>query len=199
MNNAVHTEPYRGCTIAVYHDQDAGNPRKEWDEPGHMVCWHSRYNLGDEHSYRHPSDYEEDRETLNLAIELPLYLYDHSGLTMRTGPFGCPWDSGQVGWIYLTREEVKKEYGWTRLTKDRLEKLRQSLESAVKTYDTYLRGNVYGYVAEGPDGEHIDSCWGFYGDSDDEYMLGEAKAAIDYHLQKSAEQAHASAECMIGL
>lgn len=32
-------------------------------------------------------------------LMLPLYLYDHSGITMNTTGFSCPWDSGQVGWI----------------------------------------------------------------------------------------------------
>ena len=32
---------------------------------------------------------------------LPLYLYDHSGLTMSTNDFGDRWDSGCVGFIYM--------------------------------------------------------------------------------------------------
>jgi hypothetical protein len=41
------TEEYKGYTIKVEYDEDAQNPR-EWFEPaGTMVCWHSRYNLGD--------------------------------------------------------------------------------------------------------------------------------------------------------
>lgn len=35
-------------------------------------------------------------------ITLPLYLMDHSGLAMQTTSFNDPWDSGQVGWIYVS-------------------------------------------------------------------------------------------------
>lgn len=43
-------------------------------------------------------------------IVLPLHLYDHSGITMSTGGFSCPWDSGQVGYIYVTPKALEEEY-----------------------------------------------------------------------------------------
>lgn len=36
------------------------------------------------------------------VVMLPLYLYDHGGITINTTGFHCPWDSGQVGWIHTT-------------------------------------------------------------------------------------------------
>ena len=47
----------------------------------------------------------------DIVFYLPLYLYDHSGITMNTGGFSCSWDSGQMGWIYATKEDIQKEYG----------------------------------------------------------------------------------------
>ena len=41
-------------------------------------------------------------EQMDGMVILPLYLYDHSGITMNTCGFSCPWDSGQVGWIYAS-------------------------------------------------------------------------------------------------
>lgn len=96
-------------------------------------------------------------------IMLPLYLYDHSGITMSTGPFSCPWDSGQVGFIYITREQILKEYGWKVITTKRREQIVKYLIADVEIYDQYLTGDVYGYMVEDNDGEDIDSCWGFYG------------------------------------
>lgn len=81
-------------------------------------------------------------------ISLPLYLYDHSGITMNTGGFGCPWDSGQVGFIYVTKAELKAERNWKRLTPQRLEDVCEWLTSEVEVYAEYLEGNVYGYVVE---------------------------------------------------
>ena len=95
---------------------------------------------------------------------LPLYLYDHSGITMSTSPFSCPWDSGQVGWIYCTPDAISKNFG--SLSKENIEKAISILEAEVKCYDRFLCGDCYGFrLYEG--GEELDSCWGFLGDLDD--------------------------------
>ncbi|HOO12216.1 MAG TPA: hypothetical protein PK684_04600 [Bacillota bacterium] len=52
-------------------------------------------------------------DSLDKYIILPLYLYDHGGITMRTNPFSCPWDSGQVGWIYASKQKFIDETGYS--------------------------------------------------------------------------------------
>lgn len=101
------------------------------------------------------------------CVMLPLYLYDHSGLRMSTGSFSCPWDSGQVGWIYATKEQVIKEFGeWSAESIQKAEKL---LNAEVETYSQYLEGDVWGYIIEmrsdedEEDWEDHSSCWGFFG------------------------------------
>ncbi len=46
---------------------------------------------------------------------LPLWLYDHSGITMscgtRSGQFADRWDSGQVGWIVTLKKTLMEECG----------------------------------------------------------------------------------------
>jgi hypothetical protein len=88
---------------------------------------------------------------------LPLYLYDHSGITISTAPFSCSWDSGQVGFIYCSRQRINEEWNgdW--------EAAERYLKGEVETYDQYLRGDVWGYVIEDGEGNELDSCWGFYG------------------------------------
>ena len=110
-------------------------------------------------------------------IILPLYLYDHSGITMNTSGFYCPWDSGQVGYIYASKEDVRKEWGWKYLTEKRIEKIRQILRTEVEIYDHYLTGRVFGYQVEcNMCGNELDSCWGFYGDNHEKSgLLDEAK------------------------
>ena len=69
---------------------------------GTMVCWHRRYALGDAHHYSDPQAFSRE-VTARTAVILPLYLFDHSGLTISTssGAFrACDpagWDWGQVG------------------------------------------------------------------------------------------------------
>lgn len=46
---------------------------------------------------------------------LPLYVYEHSGLSMscgaRTYPYNDPWDSSAVGWIIAMKDTIMKEVG----------------------------------------------------------------------------------------
>jgi len=201
----VETIEYRGFDINIYNDECPANPVKEWDLFGTMVCCHGRYDLGHEsftnsddlwQELADVADYEYDgywaseyRDEIMKALEkvafvLPLYLYDHSGITMNTGGFSCSWDSGQVGWIYVLKDDVRREQKWKRITKDREAKVYKWLEGAVEVYDHYLTGNVYGYVIE-----DVDSLWGFYGDHEESGLVDEAKYMIDSHI-KNERQSH---------
>jgi hypothetical protein len=60
------------------------------------------------------------------------------------------------------------------------------LKAQADLFGAYAFGDVYGYVIESPEGEHLDSCWGFYGGDFDESGLAEA-------AQDSAESILASA------
>ena len=153
------------------------NPRVECDTLGTMICWHPRYNLGDKHSYRNNqelfialADYEDEapfdleaieKRALRNAIILPLYLYDHSGLTMNTTGFSCPWDSGQVGYVFVTLEDARTEFSAKRLSSKMRERAIDILRAEVDVYDAYLRGDFCGFEIIGDDDDVIDSCWGF--------------------------------------
>lgn len=215
--STIYTENRRGYTIEIFRDDDPANPRKDFDNAAHLVCWHRRYDLGDKHSYDDPVEFFEslageidpdkvnrwrDNEKMTReefqnkcaalvakeTVMLDLYLYDHSGITISVSlryPFTDPWDAGQVGFAYMTRADVVREFGkWNKATKD---KARRLILGEVETYDDYLTGNVYGYVVTDADGEDIDSCWGFFGDYDDPKNWGalqEARAQADYHANK---------------
>lgn len=150
-------------TIKIVLDKDPTSPR-EWDNLGTMICFHSGYNLGDKHSYESPYEFTAEVNSKN-ALMLPVYLYDHSGLTINTSGFSCPWDSMQVGWIYVTKEKVREEYGKKRISRKLSVDVLHRLTCEVSTYDQYIRGEVYGYIIEDSDGELVDSCFGFFGDN----------------------------------
>lgn len=42
--------------LTVEYDDDPINPRKDYDNFGHMICWHREYNLGDGHDFDEPRD-----------------------------------------------------------------------------------------------------------------------------------------------
>ena len=99
-------------------------------------------------------------------ITLPLYLMDHSGLAMQTASFNDPWDSGQVGWIYVSKEDALKEFGGEKMTGAIRKKAEDLMRSEVAAYDSYLRGECYGFELY-KNGELSDSCWGFMGGLED--------------------------------
>jgi hypothetical protein len=163
-------------TLEVIQDNDAQNPRETFEPMGKMVCFHRKYDLGDKHDYK-SEDFANFKDMekkltrkLKLAVILPLYLYDHSGITMSTTPFNDRWDSGQVGFIFLTKEQAKKEYNVTRMSKKVIEK--------IETYDNYLTGEVYGFKHCDAEGNELESVWGFYGYDPKENGMLDGKAKI---------------------
>lgn len=147
--------------IEIIQDENPESPR-DWDNLGTMACFHRRYKLGDTHSL----DIEDVTAIAksDQYLSLPLYLYDHSGITMNTCGFSCPWDSGQVGIIFVSKDRIRKEYGWKNITGARAQKIYTYLNNEVKIYDMFLTGQVYGFVVKDNKDNVIDSCWGFYGD-----------------------------------
>ena len=103
---------------------------------------------------------------------------------MNTIGFHCPWDSGQVGYVYVTLEAVRTEFGVKRVTKALRKKAEDILRGEIVTYDAYLGGRVYGYVIE-QDGEEVDACWGFVGDYETD-CLPEARRAVPDHEPKQS-------------
>lgn len=149
------------------------NPRFD-DNLGTMICFHNKYDLGDLNDKYNRDDYScwKDIEDIILVKEkpiviLPLYLYDHSGITISTEPFNCKWDSGQVGYIYITQKNIdllgtsiKDDETWGEYK----ERLTKQIINEVKEYDYYIRGEVYSILIQNPEGCIIDSISGFLGD-----------------------------------
>lgn len=96
-------------------------------------------------------------------IILPLFIYDHSGIAMNTTGFHCPWDSGQVGWIYTKKDDVAQAFLEERYSGALQEKAEALLIGDVEYYNSFLQGECYGFILE-KCGEEVDSCWGFMGD-----------------------------------
>ena len=49
-----------GYTLLLLEDDDPMDPRKDYEPFGKMVCWHSRYHLGDDHNFDTPEDFLRD-------------------------------------------------------------------------------------------------------------------------------------------
>ena len=221
METPIEKIEYRGHYIKIYYDDmafDSETPR-DWENLGKMICFHSRYDLGDKHTYNTVSDLFEDLvqeiipEDLEEELEddivellheefmdkysdmidkhyimLPIYLYDHSGITINTSGFSCPWDSGQIGYIYMSKDDAKKEFCYS---SDYENKAINFLKGEIRIYNQYLTGEVYGYMIEPKENNkkiHCnDSCWGFYGDPEEE-AIPVAKDSICWAIKKYKKQ-----------
>lgn len=143
---------HAGFTGEILQDESgdgSGDPR-EGDQLGTMVCWHPNYMLGDYQlkdgdgrgavttafeTKRGRTDFRSMavlerylRTALGAVVILPLYLLDHSGLSMTAGApsvfdnprvrsdhhgNGLGWDTTMVGYIYTTAERVHELCGTT--------------------------------------------------------------------------------------
>ena len=158
--------------LKVVYDEGYESPRDVNDTLGKMVCFHNRYCLGDAHNNK-ISDYDSWEEVCesilktygrnNIAVIMPLYLYDHSGLSISTTPYSCRWDSGQIGFIFATKEDVRSNFKVKRVTSKLVERTREILLAEVEEYDSYLKGEVFGFILEDLEGNEIESFWGFIG------------------------------------
>jgi len=94
-----------------------------------------------------------------------------------------------VGWIYATRDRLRKEFGVRRLTHSFINRAKEILRSEVEIYDMYLTGEVYGFTIYKIASGHIDiidSCGGFYSDDPRENgMLDYVPAELRTHLAEA--------------
>jgi len=188
MGRIMNKENYKGYTIEII--QDDLTDSREWDNLGTMICFHNRYNLGDKHELKSENFNSWDevesyiKKEYDPAVILPLYLYDHSGLRIKVGSFSgllpqghAEFDSGMVGFIFVSKEKARKEYGWKLITKSRIEKLTEHLINEVDVYDQDISGDVWKYsITKEDDSEIYEVLGGLYGY---DYAMQEAKNTID--------------------
>lgn len=173
MNNIVEKEQYKGYTICIISDDDPMNPRTEFDNLGTIVTWHRRYNLGDNQPDIEPKEWLTENVN-EIKCILPVYMYEHSGITISVSSFNDSWDSGQLGFIYVTKEKLKQQG----LQDKTIDEIKAYLTGEIKMYDQYLTGNVYGYEIYYND-NCIDSCWGYFGNDHESHILPDARKVID--------------------
>lgn len=164
-----------GYTLKIIPDENPLNPRTDCDHLGIMLCWHRRYSLGDSHPYDTPQDFAESAAAKDMFVCLPVYLLDHSGLYVSVNDFNDSWDSGQLGFIYCTKQDAHKWFNNTDVTEDEIKK---ELTAEVEEYNDYLNGAWYGFLIEGLDGEVEDSCGGFRYDGSMKKLASEMKSYV---------------------
>lgn len=148
--NSIKEERIDKYILRLFYDESPTNPREDYNITS-MVCFHKRYDLGDDHDFK-SDDYDSwDEMEKNITrmenpiVIKPLYMYEHSGITISTKPFGDRWDSGQIGFVYIRKDDVRNEFSIKRCGQNMVERCDVLLEGEVDVYDKYLQGQVYGY------------------------------------------------------
>jgi len=166
----IETRRSGNRVLKIHLDEFAESPR-EHDNLGIMACSHSKYRLGD---VQIESQEQLDELLQDAVVRLPLFLYDHSGLSILTGPNPFDrdgWDTSRLGVMYTTREKIRECFGDDPPSD---EKIVKCLEGELETYNQYLSGQVYRYELSeakkcdlGDEHlEEIDSCAGFYDENE---------------------------------
>lgn len=169
--------------VEVSQDTDPTSPA-EWDNLG-TICYtrSSRYVLGTQACTPDELKGIARQIAIGTLIGMPVYAYIHGNVRIKaadSNPFSCPWDSGQSGFVYATREAVFREYGGKRMTKRIREAARNLLRAEVETFSQYLNGDVW-LLTHVKDGEIVECCGGYYG--------------WDYAMQEAKEWAAQAAAC----
>jgi hypothetical protein len=148
------------------------NPRDE-ENIGTIAFVHNRYVSGD--TIVSSQEIEDLINNQNI-ITLPVYAYIHGSISLNTTGFNCPWDSGQIGCIYVTKNKIRDVYNTKRVTKTLVEKVKSVLRAEIEICHNFINDEVYGYVISDDSGNILQSCWGYYGYEDAENAAKEIVA-----------------------
>lgn len=175
----AHAEDYKGLKIRI--DYDGGpidTPDDTGDDSLFLVHYHMQFEVHNENISKEvlAAWYRGEENAELKAIEkrwkiYPVAAYIHSGVVLALGDGRSfpdyRWDVSHVGAVLVEKKTYKTPA-----------KMRAAAESLVREWNYHLSGEVYGYVIEDDDGNHLDSCWGYVGEMGD--CLSEARRAADH-------------------
>lgn len=103
------------------------------------------------------SEFNEELDQIEAegGLVVPIYMLDHSGVSVSLSPFGDKWDSGCGGYAVLTKIEIDSVFDGDK------DKAMAELSHVVKVIDARLEGRIYGMYTYDPANEVDDSIWGF--------------------------------------
>jgi hypothetical protein len=176
----------------LLQDTESENPRQSFDHAGTLVCENDNYDLSDKDAALPAhSSWHSDRTDIELSaryielkggVALPLRFSDYgsSGATIHETSAD---DANALLWC--DRDKLEEEWAKHGSPDPKAAAL-ACLKSECEELNQYLQGEVYGYVIESPDGEFLDSCWGFYGD---DYATDEAQSAAKHCAEEIDKRA----------
>jgi len=161
------TETYRGYKITTFCEERE-SPRLDF-RVGNILSYHRRYRFTDNDLIGTALDIAEnvldiygmDDEKVEdyLRIEykaqyvFPLYMYDHGQIDLSLGEYNCRFDSGKVGYFYIT------ESADLDTTEMSLEEIKSMVEAELDEYVKWINGETYAYrIEEIKECSHCGGC-----------------------------------------
>lgn len=186
-----------GDTRCLVRQDDMCESPREHNNVSVMWFFHNRHTqLGDEKDVK-AEDFDGWEAMMeHLKVEegalhvTPVFMYEHSGRSLSLGSFADLWDSGQLGFMWTTKEKLAETLGEDATEED----IRKAFVCELEEYNQWIEGNCWwfrtvkppkGFVGESPgmridydEWEEVDSCGGFIGYDDKksgllEYAFGE--------------------------
>jgi len=161
----------RNEKLQIVQDDICEDPRN-WDNLTIIATLEQNHSTIGDFQFKSSDELNEFVKDQGAIYSMPLYIYDHSGISLYCGndtipyPFNDQWDAGCIGMVFTTKKRLEG------MEKTPRSKIIDLMKSELETYSHYLNGNVYGYrllkwsQCKSCDQEldqEVDSCYGFYG------------------------------------
>jgi hypothetical protein len=161
----------RNEKLQIVQDDICEDPRN-WDNLTIIATLEQNHSTIGDFQFKSSDELNEFVKDQEGIYSMPLYIYDHSGISLYCGndtipyPFNDQWDAGCIGMVFTTKKRLEG------MEKTPRSKIIDLMKSELETYSHYLNGNVYGYrllkwsQCKSCDQEldqEVDSCYGFYG------------------------------------
>lgn len=165
--------------LVITHDSQPENPRV-WDNLTQILLFGKHKSWGDNHDiklgeYSSRQDFidggAEDikrhfrRNGQTVLFIRAIHVYEHSGTAISLnyeGQFTCRFDSGTIGFIVITKEDLRENFYIKRITEKYKDKAWKILLGEFKTFSQFISGEVYQFELKNGI-EVVDSVCGFFG------------------------------------
>lgn len=168
-------------TVVKTYDDWAENPREVSEYYSHFYTFERGRYSPDSHRYASAEEWADDNgfdmgnspeDLINSMakrgyVALPVWRYEHSAVSYAaedSNPYHCPWDSGMVGIIYASREEIRKALNVKKVTASIITTVKNTFIAEVDEYSHYANGDVYEYDVYDDKGQFTESIGNFYTD-----------------------------------
>lgn len=190
----METIEYKNHKIHIYHDEYASSPREDCNLST-FAFFHKRYELANETEFDSSEfDYWEEMEakihsTRDILYCAPVSMYDHSGISLSLGSPTCRFDSGYIGFAFITKQAVREAYMVKRITAATKKRAIEALKQELSIYDDFLNENCFRFTVEDENDEYVDDCCGFIGfDHEESGLLDSAKNSIEWNIKQKRKR-----------